>query len=53
MSTVEQAESAPVEFNEDSIAEYLQAHPDFFTRHTDLLADLDGALRGAGLAGIA
>ena len=41
MSTVEQAESAPVEFNEDSIADYLQSNPDFFTRHTDLLADLD------------
>ena len=41
MSTVEQAETTPVEFNEDSIAEYLQSNPDFFTRHTDLLAELE------------
>jgi len=40
MNTVEQAESTPVEHNDEAIAEYLQANPDFFTRNSELLADL-------------
>jgi hypothetical protein len=40
MNTVEQAESTPVEYNDEAIAEYLQANPDFFNRNSELLADL-------------
>ena len=40
MSTVEQAKAAPVEFNEEAIADYLQANPDFFSRHAELLGEL-------------
>jgi len=40
MNIVEQAESAPAEPDDATIAEYLQANPDFFTRNSDLLADL-------------
>jgi uncharacterized protein len=40
MNTVEQAESPPVEYNDEAIAEYLLANPEFFTRNSDLLADL-------------
>ncbi len=40
MNTVEQAESPPVEYNDESIAEYLQANPEFFTRNSDLLSEL-------------
>ena len=40
MNTVEQAESTLIEHNDEAIAEYLQANPDFFTRNSELLADL-------------
>lgn len=40
MNTVEQAESTLVEHSDEAIAEYLQANPDFFTRNSAMLADL-------------
>lgn len=40
MNTVEQAESPLVENSDATIAEYLQANPDFFARNSELLADL-------------
>ena len=40
MNTLEQAESTLVEHTDEAIAEYLLANPDFFTRNSDLLADL-------------
>jgi uncharacterized protein YigA (DUF484 family) len=40
MSTVERAKTDIAENNEDGIADYLQAHPDFFERYTGLLATL-------------
>jgi len=40
MNTLEQAEPTLVEHSDEAIAEYLQANPDFFTRNSDLLADL-------------
>jgi hypothetical protein len=40
MNTVEQAESIPVEHNDEAIIEYLRANPEFFIRNSDLLADL-------------
>jgi uncharacterized protein YigA (DUF484 family) len=40
MNTVEQASTDVVENREDGIADYLQAHPDFFERYTGLLATL-------------
>jgi uncharacterized protein YigA (DUF484 family) len=40
MNTVERAKSDTAENNEDGIADYLQAHPDFFERYTGLLATL-------------
>lgn len=40
MNTVEHAESPLVENSDEVIAEYLQANPDFFTRNSELLADL-------------
>ena len=40
MNTVEHAESTPVEHNDEAVAEYLQANPDFFARNSELLADL-------------
>jgi len=40
MNTVEQADSTLIEHNDEAIAEYLQANPDFFTRNSGLLADL-------------
>ncbi len=40
MNTVEQAKTDIAENNEDGIADYLQAHPDFFERYTGLLATL-------------
>jgi len=40
MNTLEQAESTLVEHTDEAIAEYLLANPDFFTRNSDLLAEL-------------
>lgn len=40
MSTVEQAESPPIEASDAAIAEYLLAHPDFFLHNGELLAGL-------------
>jgi uncharacterized protein YigA (DUF484 family) len=40
MNTVERAKTDTAENNEDGIADYLQAHPDFFERYTGLLATL-------------
>lgn len=40
MNTVEQAKTNVAENREDGIADYLQAHPDFFERYTGLLATL-------------
>ncbi len=40
MNTVEQAESTPIENSDQTIAEYLQANPDFFERNAGLLVDL-------------
>ncbi len=40
MSTVEQANTEVIESNEDAVADYLLAHPDFFERHSSLLAKL-------------
>jgi uncharacterized protein YigA (DUF484 family) len=41
MNTVEQVKTEIAEHNEDGIADYLQAHPDFFERYTGLLATLE------------
>ncbi len=43
MSTVEQAQTdvdAAIEVSEETVADYLQAHPDFFERHSNLLTSL-------------
>ena len=40
MNIVEHAESTPAEYNDEAVAEYLQANPDFFNRNSVLLADL-------------
>lgn len=40
MNTVEHANSPLVEYSDEVIAEYLQENPDFFTRNSELLADL-------------
>ncbi len=40
MNILKQASSGNVEADENILVEYLQAHPDFFERHPDLLADL-------------
>jgi uncharacterized protein YigA (DUF484 family) len=41
MSTVKQQEAAPLEINEDAIADYLQENPDFFDRYSSLLNTLE------------
>ncbi len=40
MSTVEHAKTTVIDSTEETIADYLQAHPDFFERHTALLTTL-------------
>ena len=40
MSTLERATADIVETSEETIADYLQAHPEFFERNSDLLAGL-------------
>ncbi len=40
MNSVEQAESTSAEYSDEAIAEYLQANPDFFSRNSEVLVDL-------------
>ncbi|MCK5640314.1 MAG: DUF484 family protein [Gammaproteobacteria bacterium] len=50
MSDQQEKKLAHTEFNENELASYLRKHPDFFTRHDYLLAELNLPHTGTGQA---